>query len=215
MIALFEDRRVRYAAEQLVSTIRFFSDRNWCPATSSNFSFRIHEHFVISRSGVDKSLFELEDLIQIDHDGNVIEPMQERPSAETGIHLAIYDIFEEANCVLHTHSVNSTILSRQVRAGEFLRFNGYEVLKGLAGNTSHEVEEIIPVIPNSQDIPGLCQGLYSLLDGQNAMHGFLIEGHGLYTWGNNILEAKRHVETFEFLFECLWKEKVFHGTSHV
>ncbi|HSQ21036.1 MAG TPA: class II aldolase/adducin family protein, partial [Blastocatellia bacterium] len=32
-------------------------------------------------------------------------------------------------------------------------------------------------------------------------HGFLLRRHGLYTWGNDITEAKRHVEIFEFLLE--------------
>ncbi|MEC8305131.1 MAG: class II aldolase/adducin family protein [Planctomycetota bacterium] len=27
--------------------------------------------------------------------------------------------------------------------------------------------------------------------------------HGLYTWGKDIDEARRHIEVYEFLFECL------------
>ena len=38
--------------------------------------------------------------------------------------------------------------------------------------------------------------------------GFLIAGHGLYAWGRNIDEARRHVEGLEFLFECLWQESL-------
>lgn len=33
-------------------------------------------------------------------------------------------------------------------------------------------------------------------------HGFLIEGHGLYTWAKNLKNCKRQIETFEFLMEC-------------
>ncbi|MCO1980156.1 methylthioribulose-1-phosphate dehydratase, partial [Pseudomonas aeruginosa] len=32
--------------------------------------------------------------------------------------------------------------------------------------------------------------------------GYLIRGHGLYTWGARMSDALRQVEAFEFLFEC-------------
>ena len=34
------------------------------------------------------------------------------------------------------------------------------------------------------------------------LHGYLVAGHGLYAWGRNMKEAHRHVEAFEFLFDC-------------
>jgi methylthioribulose-1-phosphate dehydratase len=35
------------------------------------------------------------------------------------------------------------------------------------------------------------------------VHAFLVRGHGLYTWGRDLDEARRHVEILEFLFEVL------------
>jgi methylthioribulose-1-phosphate dehydratase len=32
--------------------------------------------------------------------------------------------------------------------------------------------------------------------------GFLIYKHGIYAWGDSIFEAKRHLETWEFLLEA-------------
>jgi methylthioribulose-1-phosphate dehydratase len=32
--------------------------------------------------------------------------------------------------------------------------------------------------------------------------GYLIRGHGLYTWGARMSDALRQIEAFEFLFEC-------------
>jgi methylthioribulose-1-phosphate dehydratase len=37
--------------------------------------------------------------------------------------------------------------------------------------------------------------------------GYLIRGHGLYTWGPRMADALRHVEAFEFLFECELKTR--------
>ncbi|MET1163044.1 MAG: class II aldolase/adducin family protein, partial [Pseudoxanthomonas sp.] len=31
---------------------------------------------------------------------------------------------------------------------------------------------------------------------------YLIDGHGLYAWGRDMAEARRHLEAFEFLFHC-------------
>ena len=36
----------------------------------------------------------------------------------------------------------------------------------------------------------------------NSIPGYLIRGHGLYTWGPRMEDALRQVEAFEFLFEC-------------
>jgi methylthioribulose-1-phosphate dehydratase len=38
-------------------------------------------------------------------------------------------------------------------------------------------------------------------------HGFLIRRHGLYTWGQDLAEAKRHLETLEFLFEAIERKR--------
>ncbi|HMV48262.1 MAG TPA: class II aldolase/adducin family protein, partial [Blastocatellia bacterium] len=72
-------------------------------------------------------------------------------------------------------------------------------------------EEWLPILENSQDIRALAETLETLLEAHPQMHGFLLRGHGLYTWGRSIEEAHRHVEIFEFLLEVsgrtLFKEK--------
>ena len=34
-------------------------------------------------------------------------------------------------------------------------------------------------------------------------HGFLLRRHGLYTWGEDVAQAKRHLEIVEFLLEVV------------
>jgi methylthioribulose-1-phosphate dehydratase len=194
-------------ASELVKTIRFFEEKNWTPATSTNYSVRsidIPGQFIISRSGVDKSTFSPEDLILINNLGE-IHPGFQRPgvksSAETGIHTEIYRLYPQVNCVLHSHSVLSTTLSFAQAKNKQIIFEGLEILKGLEGNDTHEMQEILPIVPNSQNIPDIMNDLKPYLSGK-PIHGFLISGHGLYAWGKDIPTAKRHIETFEFLFEC-------------
>jgi ribulose-5-phosphate 4-epimerase/fuculose-1-phosphate aldolase len=33
-------------------------------------------------------------------------------------------------------------------------------------------------------------------------HSFIMRKHGTYAWGKNLFEAKRHLETLEYLCQC-------------
>lgn len=191
-------------AQELLAAIAFFGQKGWSPATSTNYSVRLEnpEQILISRSGVDKSKFQLEDLIVIDLKGNLDSRFQKagiKSSAETQIHTYLYQRNPEINCVLHTHSVMGTVLSQTFQKETHLGFSGLEILKGLEGNETHELSVSLPIVPNSQNMQDIVQEMKSFP--KNAT-GFLIAGHGLYTWGKNIATAKRHIETYEFLFEC-------------
>lgn len=191
-------------AEELLEAICFFNKKGWSPATSTNYSVRSEDpnFFIISRSGVDKSKFSLSDLILIDETGAVQPTFKKegvKSSAETEIHTALYKKYPDVKCVLHTHSVLGTVLSHSHLPEKQLVFEGFEILKGLEGIATHELREVVPIVPNSQAMPDILrnmEGRYS------DSHGFLIAGHGLYTWGKDIATAKRHIETYEFLFEC-------------
>jgi methylthioribulose-1-phosphate dehydratase len=51
------------------------------------------------------------------------------------------------------------------------------------------------------------QQVEAILTEQPNVHGFLIRRHGLYTWGRDLDEAKRHVEILEFLFEVIGRKR--------
>jgi methylthioribulose-1-phosphate dehydratase len=102
---------------------------------------------------------------------------------------------------LHTHSVWSNILSDAHAREGGLSIEGYEMLKGLEGVSTHEHREWLPVIENSQDMTGLAGSVEETLKKYPDAHGFLLRRHGLYTWGKDLSEAKRHVEILEFLLE--------------
>jgi methylthioribulose-1-phosphate dehydratase len=201
------DPRDLPSANELLEAIQYFSQQGWSPATSTNYSARSATpgHIIISRSGVDKARFQLSDLIMTNLEGEVLPPFQGpgiKPSAETEIHTHLYRLFPQIGCVLHTHSVLGTTLSLEHAAEGQLRFAGYEILKGLEGNATHDMEERLPIVANSQSMPDIIAAMESYLRLPLQIHGFLIAGHGLYTWGRDVASAKRHIETFEFLFEC-------------
>lgn len=151
----------------------------------------------MSPSGVDKGSVDPADLIIVDGEGVKVSGVG-KPSAETLLHCVIYQE-TGAGVVVHTHSVWNTLAS--LTGGDAVRIAGFEMLKGLSGVATHEHEEVVPVLVNSQDMDELSERLRTVLRSQPGCHGVLLRGHGLYTWGVDLAEAKRHLEVLEFLFE--------------
>ena len=193
-------------ADALVAVGRRIGERGWCLATSGNFSARIDDaHCLITQSGRQKSQLTADDLMICDFDGKAIDDAC-CPSAETPLHNRLYRLDDGIGAVLHTHSVASTLLSRT--AGETLSVSGFEMQKAISGVTTHEQEIRLHVFENDQDMDALAGRLeYSWRNDLINVPGFLIAGHGLYAWGQDLAEAERHVEGFEFLFECLLHER--------
>ena len=194
-------------AQQLVEACHYFGQRQWCPATGGNFSARIDDqHCLITRSGCDKSRLVIEDLITCTFEGQAIDTGH-RPSAETALHTRLYQLDDTIGCVLHTHSVNSTVLSRL--ASDALTITGYEMQKSLRGNQAHDETISVTVFDNTQNISALALKVARQFNsGKLTQPGLLVRGHGLYAWGKDIDEARRHIEGFEFLFACLLQEKL-------
>jgi methylthioribulose-1-phosphate dehydratase len=191
----FSDR-----AAELIRAGRFFFERGWVPATAGNFSARLDaSRVVITVSGRHKGELDPNGLMVVDLDGRVLSEGK-RPSAETPLHLLLYRRSPELGAVLHTHSLNATLLSRLVR--EELVLEGYEVLKALPGISTHEARVVVPIFPNDQDVPRLAARVQAYMAEHPGLPGYLIAGHGLYTWGKSVEDARRHIEAFEFLFEC-------------
>jgi methylthioribulose-1-phosphate dehydratase len=88
------------------------------------------------------------------------------------------------------------------------------MLKGLDGIGTHEHREWVPIVPNDQDMGRLARRIRALFDDDPHAHAFLLQGHGLYTWGATLAEAERHVEILEFLLEVTGRKETTHGARH-
>lgn len=184
----------------LTSVIHDLHQRRWCEGTGGNFSVVFNRNplqLLMAPSGVDKGLVEPEQLLLVDASGTVIDG-DGRSSAETDLHLCIVNQ-TGAGAVLHTHSPIATVLSKQHEAHGGIEISGWEMLKGLEGINTHEASINIPVISNSQSMQVLVEAITPKL--KSSPHGFLVAGHGLYTWGDNLEQAKRHIEILEYLLE--------------
>ena len=199
--APYDSQRLRILAGEIIDNVRELSQLGWTPATSSNFSSRLDgRHAAITVSGRDKGRLTPDDIMVVDFDGAAVGSGH-RPSAETLLHTQLYRRFGEVGCILHTHSRNQTVASRLFAGAGHVRLEGYELLKAFRGNETHETAIDVPVLPNSQHMPTLAAQVDALLD-RGPMWGYLIDGHGLYARGRDMAEARRHLEAFEFLFDC-------------
>ena len=154
---------------------------------------------LITASGKDKGRLTEHEFILLNEQGAIVSGAG-NPSDETQLHLTVVRQ-RGARSILHTHSVWATLLSDEFAAQGGVSITGWEMLKGLSGVGTHEHTEWLPIIENSQDMTALARTLATVLREHPGAHGFLLRGHGLYTWGRSLSEARRHVEIFEFLLE--------------
>jgi methylthioribulose-1-phosphate dehydratase len=214
-------------ARALTEAMAAIYGRGWCDGTGGNFSCVLQRNplrLLMAPSGVHKGAVAPEALIEVDDHGTVVRGSG-KASAETALHLSIVEQCQ-AGAVLHTHSQAATLLSRwrdpersqepaeadnPTGAVAHLELEGLEMLKGLAGITTHQAAVRVPVLSNDQDLARLSSHAGPHL--ADAPYGLLVAGHGLYAWGRDLMEARRHLEILEFLLEQRWRQLILEGLS--
>jgi len=195
------------ATQALIDAGRELYVLGMVPATSGNFSARLDDGGIaITVSGRHKGHLSPEDIMCVDRSGRPLD--DRRASAETALHIQIYRRFDDAGAVLHPHSIHATLLSKMLEGQ--LELEDYELLKAFHGVTSHETRISVPLFHNDQDIERLAADIDAWMDSAEPVHGYLIRGHGFYTWGQTVADAMRHVEAFDYLFRC---ELMLRGVS--
>ena len=158
-------------------------------------------HVAVTVSGRDKGKLGVDDIMVVDLDNQAVATSA-RPSAETALHTQIYRRFPQVGAVLHTHSRAQSVASRLFADAGNVRFEGWELQKAISGYQTHESVLDLPVFANTQDMRVLVAQIDAWLDAGKPLHGYLINGHGIYAWGVDMAEARRHLEAFEFLLNC-------------
>ena len=175
--------------DEMVQVIKSYHLKGWSPATSTNYSFKDEDGQIwVSRSGIDKSQMTTEDFMSVNTDGEASpEYTGVKPSAETVIHCVIYELFPDVRFILHSHGVFPVMLS-SILTNELI-VQGYEIQKGFEG------------VDNNQEMSYFKQELAYKKTQLN--HGcFIIKRHGTYAWGSSLAEAKRHLETLDYICQC-------------
>lgn len=173
--------------------------RDWFPGTSGNLAIKVTDEpltFLVTASGKDKRRRTAEDFLLVDAQGNKAEETDLKPSAETLLHVEIYNK-TDAGCSLHVHTLDNNVISELYGDEGEVVFKGQEIIKAF-GIWEEDAEIRVPIIRNHADIPTLAQefGKY-IKEDQGAV---LIRNHGITVWGRNAFEAKKFLEAYEFLF---------------
>jgi methylthioribulose-1-phosphate dehydratase len=189
--------------------------RGWSVGTSSNYSVVVQREpleLLLTASGKDKGRLSRADFVRVAANGKPAAEGQQKSSAETMLHVVAAEQ-PGVGAILHTHSIWSTVLSDYYFPQGGFELAGYEMLKGLAGIATHETTAWVEIFDNTQDIASLAAQVRERMNdaADPLQFGYLIRRHGLYTWGRDLEEARRHVEIFEFLFECVARRMMLAG----
>ena len=149
-------------------------------------------------SGKHKGRLQRSDIMLTDAQGNPLDGKV--PSAESLLHIQLYQRFLDIQYVLHPHSLNSTIISLKNKKKVLLK--NYELLKAFSGITTHESSIIVPIFPNNQNMSQLADEVEVYMNTHDDIYAYLIAGHGLYTWGASMTESLSYLEALDFLFAC-------------
>lgn len=197
-------------ASSLTSIARALHGRGWLVGTSGNLSAVVDRdplRLAVTPSGVDKGELTAAQILLIDEQSRIVSDHRVKPSDESPLHVRIVKE-RGAGAVIHTHSIWNTVLSN-IHAGDAgVAIEGYEMLKGLQHVKTHQHREWLPIIENSQDMLSLADNISDTLGKNKDAHGILLRGHGLYSWGTDLPQAKRHVEILEFLLEVAGRSPV-------
>ncbi len=195
--------------QTLIRTGDWMHRQGWCPASSGNLSARAdQDHIIITVSGCALGSLNDTDLVRIDTLGDPSDTRRQ-PSAETLLHVQLYQLERHIGTILHTHSVAATLLSRMT-VGDQLSITGYEIQKALSHLNSHLSEVTLAIFDNSQDMPSLAKKISQYHHTRPIRWGFLLRSHGLYAFGKNPAEARRHLECLEFLMACELQNLMIH-----
>ena len=191
---------VQTRCDELVEVKQELAERDWFPGTSGNLSIKVGEDpvtFLVTASGKDKRKHNPEDFLLVDACGRPAEPTSLKPSAETLLHVQVYNR-SNAGCSLHVHTVDNNVVSELYGDSGEIVFTGQELIKAF-GYWEEAASLTIPIIPNHADIPRL-----ALEFGENVKAdkgAVLIRNHGITVWGEDAFSAKKYLEACEFLFQ--------------
>ena len=173
--------------------------RDWFPGTSGNLAIRVSDDpltFLVTASGRDKRKRTDEDFVLVDATGQLIGEQTGKPSAETLLHVEIFNK-TNATCSLHVHTVDNNVISELYAANGHVTFAGQEIIKAL-GYWEETASVRIPIIENHADIPTLARAFAPHVTSDAG--AVLIRNHGITVWGETPAAAKRYLEAYEFLF---------------
>lgn len=172
--------------KQIVDTAQLLVRKGYLMATGGNISLRIsgQNAFAITPSNYDYFKMTGDDVCVLDFSLNKIEGHL-KPSVESAMHAAIYQVRPDVNAIIHTHQAYVsalTLIKAPIPAlfDEQARFLGRSV-------------DIIPYAPSGT---GLLKNAVAK-HVKNHNNAFMMQNHGALVFGHNMERAVHNVEILE------------------
>jgi L-ribulose-5-phosphate 4-epimerase len=172
--------------ERVVAACRTLLERGYLKATEGNLSVRVKGQgaFAITPSNYDYAEMQAGDVCVLDFDAGQLEG-QMKPSIESGMHAAVYQVRPDVHAIIHTHQPYASALALieapiPALFDEQVRFLGRSV-------------EIIPYAPSGTAL--LARGIRSKVKrGNNA---FIMQNHGALVFGGDVQRAIHNMALLE------------------
>jgi L-ribulose-5-phosphate 4-epimerase len=174
------------ARQQIVQTAQELVHKGYLMATGGNVSVRIpgEDAFAITPSNFDYMKMTPEDVCVLNTEFERLEGKR-KPSVESAMHGAVYQVRGDVNAIVHTHQVYASALTL-IRApipalfDEQARFLGRSV-------------DIIPYAPSGTGTLKNTIAKYV----QNHNNAFMMQNHGALIFGHDMERAVHNVEILE------------------
>lgn len=203
----FEEKQT--ALENLRRVKADFAGRGWFPGMSGSLSARVGSyspdrfHFAITAGSKNDPANPPEgNFLFVNTDGKPCEVTGLMPIDDTPIHAKIYRM-TGCGAIFHVHTVFNSLLSEYYGDLGYVPARDIELIKELGIWADNTVIQI-PVLPNFSVIAKIAKQIPEAL--KSDIPGLLLRSHGIYVWGCDIVEAKRRLEAFEFIFEVLYRQ---------
>ena len=174
--------------QQVVTIAQLLVEKGIFKGTAGNLSVRVEGQpaFAITPSSFDYMQMTSGDVCVLDAQAKILEG-ELKPSIESGLHAAVYQVRPDVNAVIHTHQVYAStlaVINAPIPAlyDEQVRYLGRAV-------------EIIPYAPSGT--PFLKNNVKSKI--RNGNNAYILQNHGALVLGST---AERAVHNIELLEKC-------------
>lgn len=191
----------------LVGLLRQYYDRGWISGTGGGICGPAEDGgLLVAPTGVHKELVEPDELFTIDPADERVLRAPDKPGlrpSECGPIFTLIARERGARSVVHTHALSAVLFGDLAEGGDLVTVRRLEMLKGIRGFANTEEHEV-PVIRNTpREIELVANVARALADPRFVRaYAIVVEDHGCYVWGADVWEAKRHTETYHYLFEA-------------
>ncbi len=172
--------------KQVVDTAQSLTRKGYLMATGGNLSIRITEQnaFAITPSNFDYLKMTPDDICILDFDMQILEGHL-KPSVESAMHGAVYQVRGDVNAIVHTHQAYAsalTLIKAAIPAlfDEQARFLGRSV-------------DIIPYAPSGTGFLKSTVAKHV----KNKNNAFMMQNHGALVFGHDMERAVHNVEILE------------------